>query len=61
MHFHAQGLQQKVDNVTGSCDACQHMKQVGQPYGHLAARVVSLLLWRSEIAVDTIGPWTLQV
>jgi Integrase zinc binding domain len=29
MHFHAPGLQQKVDNVTGRCDACQHMKQVG--------------------------------
>ena len=36
------------------------MKAVGRPYGELATREVSLLPW-SEIAVDTIGPWTLQI
>jgi hypothetical protein len=33
---------------------------VGRPYGELAAREAALVPW-SEIAVDTIGPWTLQV
>ena len=60
MHFHAPGLQQQVEHITGSCDACQRMKQPGRPYGFLAAREASLLPW-SEIAVDSIGPWTLQV
>jgi RNase H-like domain found in reverse transcriptase/Integrase zinc binding domain/Reverse transcriptase (RNA-dependent DNA polymerase) len=27
MHFYAPGLQQHVENITGSCDVCQRMKQ----------------------------------
>jgi transposase InsO family protein len=60
MHFHAPGLQQHVETITGQCDACQRYKNVGRPYGELAAREAALTPW-SEIATDTIGPWTVQV
>jgi Integrase zinc binding domain len=60
LHFYAPGLQQHVENITGSCDACQRMKQPGRPYGFLAAREAGLLPW-NEVAVDSIGPWTLKV
>jgi Integrase zinc binding domain len=29
MHFHAPGLQQHVETITGQCDACQRYKSVG--------------------------------
>jgi hypothetical protein len=60
MHFHAPGPQQHVETITGQCDTCQRYKNIGRPYGELAAREAALTPW-SEIATDTIGPWTVQV
>jgi transposase InsO family protein len=60
MHFYAPGLQQQVENITRRCNACQQHKNVGRPYGKRAAQEAALTLW-SNLAVDTIGPWTLQV
>jgi Integrase zinc binding domain len=60
MHFYAPGLQQQVENITRQCNACQRCKNIGRPYGELAAREAALTPW-SEITVNTIGPWTLQL
>lgn len=42
------------------CDACQRQKNVLQGHGHTAAREAHILPWR-EVAVDFIGPWTLNI
>jgi transposase InsO family protein len=60
MHFYAPGLQQQVENITRQCNACQRHKNVGRPYGELAAREAALTPW-SDLSINTIGPWTLQV
>jgi transposase InsO family protein len=42
------------------CEHCQKYKNVQHGHGETAPREAGLLPW-SEIAVDMIGPWTLEV
>jgi hypothetical protein len=46
--------------VTKNCDACQKKKLPGPQYGHLPPREAALLPWE-EVALDLIGPWTVQL
>jgi hypothetical protein len=50
----------RLRTLLDKCDACQCHKNFGHPYGELAACEAALTPW-SEIAVNTISPWTLQV
>ena len=53
-------LKQRINDIVGSCDPCQRYKAVGQGYGQLAPREAPLAPW-TEVAVDLIGPWTINV
>jgi transposase InsO family protein len=43
-----------------NCGACQKEKLPGPQYGHLPPREAALLPWE-EVALDLIGPWTVQL
>jgi transposase InsO family protein len=49
-----------VEAALSKCKPCQEYKNVQRGHGELAPREAALLPW-SDIAVDLIGPWTLQV
>jgi hypothetical protein len=60
MHFYNRHLKNRIEDIVSRCDACQRLKLVGRGHGEVAPREAALLPWR-EVAVDLIGPWTLQV
>jgi hypothetical protein len=60
IHFFHPDLRGKVENVVTKCDTCQRQKQTGRLYGEAPPREATAHPWR-EVAVDTIGPWTLEV
>ena len=53
-------LRSTVEAALSKCKPCQEYKNVQRGHGELAPREAALLPW-SDIAVDLIGPWTLQV
>jgi hypothetical protein len=53
-------LQQTCEQVVGRCDPCQRFKAIGRGHGETAAREATVLPWQ-DVAVDLIGPWTLNV
>ena len=57
-HFYIPGLRQKCD--TYHCEVCQKNKLIGPGYGLLPPREAPLAPW-SEVMVDLIGPWKIQV
>jgi len=60
IHFHHPDLRNKTEDVVQKCDTCQRYKQVGRGHGHTAPREAGIHPWR-EVAVDTIGPWTIEL
>ena len=52
-------LRKKCEDIIGSCDPCQRNKLPGKGYGELPPRNAAQTAWQ-EIAVDLIGPWTIQ-
>ena len=60
MHFYNRKLRNKIEDIVSRCDTCQRQKLVGRGHGEVAPREAALLPWR-EVAVDLIGPWTLEV
>ena len=58
--FYIPDLQSKVNEYISKCDSCQRNKAQARGYGHLPPRVDISIPWE-EIAIDTIGPWTLDV
>jgi hypothetical protein len=58
-HFTHPKLHDKVLEYTKTCDTCQVCKINRVQYGELPERISSFTPW-SEIAVDTIGPWTIR-
>lgn len=60
MHFFHKNLRQTVENVVSTCDSCQKNKNNVRGFGLVAPREAQLLPWR-QVAVDSIGPWTLQI
>jgi hypothetical protein len=52
-------LRSNVEVVIKPCPHCQKYKNVLCGHGETAAREAGLLLW-SEVAVDMIGPWTID-
>ena len=57
-HFYIPGLRQKCD--TYHCEVCEKNKLIGPGYGLLPPREAPLAPW-SEVMVDLIGPWKMQV
>jgi Integrase zinc binding domain len=60
MIFYNPQLRYVVKGMIEKCAVCQRYKNVQRGHGNTAPRAASLLRW-SEVAVDTIGPWTLEV
>ena len=60
MHFYNPQLKHTIEDMVARCDTCQWYKAVGRGHGDTAPRETPLLPWR-EVAVDLIGPWTLQI
>ena len=59
LHFYHPKLRKQVASTVATCDACQRNKNVGRGHGHVAPREASAHPWR-HVAVDLIGPWTLE-
>lgn len=59
-HFHNPNLKNRIEELVSHCDTCQRQKQVLRGHGHTAPREAGLHPWR-EVAVDTIGPWTINI
>jgi len=56
--FHHSQLRKFCD--TYKCDGCERYKLEGRGYGLLPERSVTLAPWE-EVALDLIGPWTIQI
>ena len=52
------GLRATVDQYR--CEECQKNKLLGAGYGLLPPRQAPFMLW-SEVAVDLIGPWKIDL
>ena len=59
IYYHVQ-MSRAVDDRVRYCDACQRHKLMGPGYGALPPREASAAPFY-EVAVDTIGPWTIVV
>jgi len=59
VYYHPK-LRNTVEAALTKCSLCQQYKNVQKGHGLLAPREAGLLPW-SEVAVDLIGPWTLEV
>jgi transposase InsO family protein len=59
-HLHILGLKDLIKTHVESCDRCQRYKTNGPGYGHLPPRD-DLPAPFHEVALDHIGPWTLNV
>ena len=57
-HFFFPQLKEKC--VEFRCSICQKNKLIGPGYGELPPREAPLLPW-NEVAIDLIGPWTMDV
>ena len=60
LHFHHPRLRERAHAIITTCDACQRYKLPGRGQGLLPAREANSVPWQ-EIAVDLIGPWTIEV
>jgi hypothetical protein len=58
--FYNSKLRSAVEAALTKCSPCQEYKNVQRGHGETAPREAGLLPW-SEVAVDLIGPWTLEV
>jgi transposase InsO family protein len=58
--FYDPQLHRNVEAVLKPCEHCQKYKNVQRGHSETAPREAGLLPW-SEVAVDMIGPWTLEV
>jgi hypothetical protein len=58
--FYNPKLCSSVEAVIKPCPHCQKYKNVLCGHGETAPREAGLLLW-SEVAMDMIGPWTIEV
>ena len=52
-------LRMTIENVCRTCNPCQRNSLLSPAYGHLPAQVADSLPWQ-EVAVDLIGPWTVN-
>ena len=60
MHFYNPKLKARIEDIVQRCDVCQRQKLTGRGHGETAPREAALLPW-SNIAVDLIGPWTVEI
>ena len=59
-YFWFPNLHDAVEAFIKTCDACQRYKEPGRIHGEAPARLEEADPW-SEVAVDLIGPWVVQV
>ena len=57
--YHSQ-LKSTVERLLKTCSVCQRYKTQGPGYGKLAPREALFAPWY-EIAIDTVGPWTITI
>ena len=57
--YHPQ-LRERIENYVKNCETCQKHKLQGRGYGHMAPREALVAPWY-EIAIDTIGPWEIEL
>lgn len=60
LHYHFPNMQQKIESYTQGCEDCVKNKDPRVEYGHLPPRE-ALYQPFYELAVDTIGPWTITI
>ena len=60
IHLYHPDLKNRVEDIVSRCHSCQINKQVGRTHGEAPPREALGTPWR-EVAVDSIGPWTLEV
>ena len=53
-------LRESIENYIKNCETCQKHKLQGRGYRHLAPREALVAPWY-EIAIDTIGPWEIEL
>ena len=53
-------LKRTCRKITQNCDICKRMKVGQRQYGKLAPRTAPFLPW-SEVHVDDVGPWSVEV
>jgi hypothetical protein len=58
-HFH-RNLKDRVEYLVNTCETCLRYKPLTRGYGELPSKTAPLAPW-NEVAIDLIGPWTLQV
>jgi hypothetical protein len=59
-HFAHPDLWLSVEQTVKQFDTCQRYKLLGHGYGELPPQEALLMPWM-EVAVDTIGPWKIEV
>ena len=59
-HFYNFELRQQIEHLVRACNTYQRYKTAGPGYGHLPPREAPLMPW-SEIVVNLIGPWTINI
>ena len=59
-HFYHPKMDDEINKLIQSCEACQKYKWGSRQYGELSPRDAVLLPWQ-EIHCDTIGPWTIDL
>ena len=59
-HYYHPQMDEEINKLIQSCEACQKYKRGSRQYGELSPRDAVLLPWQ-EIHCDTIGPWTIDL
>ena len=60
-HMYSPGLTDRVAHFVRRCIPCQRYKNPGRGIGHVASHMSTLGLPWEEIAIDTIGPWKIEI
>ena len=58
--FHHRNIRATIADVVKNCAVCQRNKLANRGFGNLPPREANVAPW-FEVAVDTIGPWTVRV
>ena len=59
-NFYHANVRDAVRRMVSSCTICPRVRTTHVPYGHLAPRQAPIAPW-SEVHVDLIGPWKLNI
>ena len=60
-HVYSLGLPERISHFVRCCLSCQRYKNPGRGIGHVAATLSTLGLSWEEIAINTFGPWMINI